>query len=187
MQIFALLGVSSVSSSQFGHAHDAVHGGADFVAHVGQELAFGAAGRFGPFFHHGKFGGSSAHFLFQPIMMALKVLVALLNLGQHGVEAINEVAQFVFGVPLGADGIVLLGLDRVRGLREVDDRIGDQFLQFQSQEVSDKARKNDNGKKNSNRLGQRQTHLVQVGFEVYGSEKLPLHRHGVEYHEVIRL
>ena len=32
---------------QFGHADDAVHGRADFVAHRGQELALGAVGRFG--------------------------------------------------------------------------------------------------------------------------------------------
>ena len=35
---------------QFGHAHDSVHGRADFVAHVGQELALGAIGGFGRFF-----------------------------------------------------------------------------------------------------------------------------------------
>ena len=36
--------------SQTGHADDAVHGRADFVAHIGQKFALGAAGRFGLFF-----------------------------------------------------------------------------------------------------------------------------------------
>ena len=34
-------GVSAVSSSQLRHADDAVHGRADLVAHVGEELALG--------------------------------------------------------------------------------------------------------------------------------------------------
>ena len=36
--------VRSVSSARLGHADDAVHGRADFVAHVGQELALGPIG-----------------------------------------------------------------------------------------------------------------------------------------------
>ncbi len=35
---------------QLGHAQNAVHGGADFMAHIGQEFAFGAAGGFGGLF-----------------------------------------------------------------------------------------------------------------------------------------
>ena len=31
------------------HADDAIHGGADFVTHIGQELALGPAGSFGSF------------------------------------------------------------------------------------------------------------------------------------------
>ena len=42
-------GSSSVSSSQFGHPDNAVHGRADLVTHVGQEFALGAAGGIGGF------------------------------------------------------------------------------------------------------------------------------------------
>ena len=39
--VFALLGSEAGVEQQTGHADDAVHGGADFVAHVGQKLALG--------------------------------------------------------------------------------------------------------------------------------------------------
>ena len=48
-QILALFGVELRVEHQFRHAHDAVHGRADFMAHVGQEFALGAVGRFGRF------------------------------------------------------------------------------------------------------------------------------------------
>ena len=46
-EVFALLGVERRVEGQLGHADDAVHGRADLVAHVGQELAFTAAGGLG--------------------------------------------------------------------------------------------------------------------------------------------
>ena len=51
---------SSVLERQFGHADDAVHGGADFMAHVGQEFALGAVGGFGGFLGRGQFGHQAA-------------------------------------------------------------------------------------------------------------------------------
>ena len=46
-KIVALFGSQLGVERQVGHADDAVERGADFVAHVGEELAFGAAGRLG--------------------------------------------------------------------------------------------------------------------------------------------
>ncbi len=46
-EVLALLGGELGVESQLGHADDAVHGRADLVAHVGQELALGAGGRLG--------------------------------------------------------------------------------------------------------------------------------------------
>ena len=43
--IHAGVGVSSVSSSQSVMPDDAIHGGADLMAHVGQKFALGPAGR----------------------------------------------------------------------------------------------------------------------------------------------
>ncbi len=46
-QKFALIGRQRRIQQQFRHADNAVHGRANFVAHVGHEGAFGAVGRFG--------------------------------------------------------------------------------------------------------------------------------------------
>ena len=43
----ALLVVQRGRQEEFGHAEDAVHGGSNFMTHVGQELGFGQAGAFG--------------------------------------------------------------------------------------------------------------------------------------------
>ena len=45
--VFALFGRELRFQQQFRHAQNAVHGRADFVAHVGQELALGRVGLFG--------------------------------------------------------------------------------------------------------------------------------------------
>ena len=50
VQVLALLAVKIGLQGQVGHAEDAVHGSADFVAHVGQELALGLVGGLGSFF-----------------------------------------------------------------------------------------------------------------------------------------
>ena len=47
LQVVALLGVEFGAQGQAGHADDGVHGGADFVAHVGQKITLALVGRFG--------------------------------------------------------------------------------------------------------------------------------------------
>ncbi len=46
IQAFQLLRREIRVQHQFGHSQNAVHGGADLVAHVGQKFALGAAGFF---------------------------------------------------------------------------------------------------------------------------------------------
>ena len=47
VQVVALLVVERGVENELGHAEDAVHRGADLVAHVGEEIAFGTVGRLG--------------------------------------------------------------------------------------------------------------------------------------------
>ena len=42
-----LLAIEVRAQHQLGHAEHAVHGGADFVAHIGQKFRFGARREFG--------------------------------------------------------------------------------------------------------------------------------------------
>ena len=55
LAILALFAVELGVQQQIGHADDAVHRGADFVAHVGQEFALGAVGGFGRLFGYLQF------------------------------------------------------------------------------------------------------------------------------------
>ncbi|MNX80341.1 hypothetical protein D3C86_1119990 [compost metagenome] len=47
LQHFALLFIQVGAGQGLGHADDAVQGGADLMAHIGQELALGAVGGVG--------------------------------------------------------------------------------------------------------------------------------------------
>ena len=53
--IFPLFGIELGVQKQIGHAQHAVHRRADFVAHVGQELALGTAGLLGLYPELGRF------------------------------------------------------------------------------------------------------------------------------------
>ena len=52
---FLLVRVEPAFEKQIGHAENAVHGRADFVAHVGEKLALGLVGVFGRFFRNLQF------------------------------------------------------------------------------------------------------------------------------------
>jgi hypothetical protein len=47
VQIVALLRVKAGLQGQLGHADDGIHRGADFMAHIGQEVGLGAGGGLG--------------------------------------------------------------------------------------------------------------------------------------------
>jgi hypothetical protein len=61
LQILALLGGEFGIQGQLRHAQDAVHGRADFMAHIRQEFALGAAGAFGGLFGGAQLGDVRAH------------------------------------------------------------------------------------------------------------------------------
>jgi hypothetical protein len=50
-----LFGIQFRGEDQFRHANHAIHGSTNLVAHVGEELAFGAAGGFRRFLGFGEF------------------------------------------------------------------------------------------------------------------------------------
>ena len=86
-----MLGVEVSVQRQFGHAQDSVHWRTNLVAHVGQELALGTAGRLGP------------------LLGFLQLLLGLLALGYALLQ--------LSGVELGpfVDLRILNGYDRVGG------------------------------------------------------------------------
>ena len=60
-QAFALLRILRIALGNVGQPHDGVHRRADFVAHIGQESALGAVGRFRLVLRLVEFGGAFDH------------------------------------------------------------------------------------------------------------------------------
>ena len=76
-QVIELLRAEFGFEHQVGHAQHRVHGGADFVAHVGQKVGFGAVGGFGRFFGLGQFGRACKHHFFELFAVAFALLFEL--------------------------------------------------------------------------------------------------------------
>ena len=95
--VLALLGLQVGHQGQVGQADDGVHGGADLVAHVGQEAALGLVGRLCGFLGQGQalhgqiqIPGALGHQVFQAVAVLLELLLVLVALGDIDVAATNE-------------------------------------------------------------------------------------------------
>ncbi|MBA7634778.1 hypothetical protein ES703_42370 [subsurface metagenome] len=62
-------------------------------------------------------------------MVQFELGIAILNLGKHLIESVNEGTYFVLTVLLGPDGIVLLPRNGFCRFRQTQNRIGDHPLQ----------------------------------------------------------
>ena len=91
-----------------GHSQDAVHGRANFVTHIGQKFALGAIGGFGAVPGQHQFRSAGGDFLLEIVAIAKQRRVAKLDLREHGVEGVDELAQIVVGALFRADRIILL-------------------------------------------------------------------------------
>ena len=76
-------------------SEDRSHRSTDLVAHICQEVALGAAGVFGFVPGRRQFRGAARHHILQVFAMQRELQVALLDLIEHGVEAIDEHAQLI--------------------------------------------------------------------------------------------
>ena len=88
---------TGVAERQIGHADDAVHRRPDLVAHVGEELALGAAGVHGAVARRDHVGVERAQFRrarlhrrFEALLLLQQARVAVLDLLEHPVEAGDE-------------------------------------------------------------------------------------------------
>ncbi len=104
----ALGAVDVLLQEQVGIAENGGHGGADFVAHVGQEVAFGPACGFGRLLGHLKLGGAFGDAILQFIAGLLQRVPPLLDLVEHGVEAVVENAHLVVAEVLDAHRVIII-------------------------------------------------------------------------------
>ena len=112
------------------HAQHAVHRRADLVAHVGQEIALGAAAFFGPILGLGQLRGALRDLFLEVLLVALQLEVAGLDLRQHVVERGDQDAELLDArVVLDAQAVVARRGDPLGGPRQHLDREGDRPLQ----------------------------------------------------------
>ena len=131
--IALLGGIQGGAEQQFGHAQHPVHGGADFVAHGGEKFALGLAGGLGLLFRRFQFPGACVHQIFQIAPVLAQAFVAGMNFGQHVVETVDQIADFILAGAVDAQ-VEALGLgDAAGGLRQIQDRLADAPLQAQRQ------------------------------------------------------
>ena len=142
VEVVALLGVSSRVERQLGHADDAVHRRADLVAHVGEELALGAAGFHGLVARRRHVGVERAQFgrarldcRFEALLLLQQLRVALLDLVEHLVEAVDEHRHLVVapgGRRLGAHVVAPLAGDDAGDVGQPQQRDRNDALQPRS-------------------------------------------------------
>ena len=125
---------------QFGHSDHAIHGSADLVTHIGEKLAFGAAGRLGLVpgldqldIGSQQLGSACLNFVLQAVAMSQQFAVAALDFGEHLIERIGELPELVVGPARRPRRIVLFPRDTRDGLRQVGDRPGNGALQHRRQ------------------------------------------------------
>ena len=120
---------------ELGHADDAVHRRADFVAHVGEKLALRAAPFLGPVSRRDELGvdrhelgGPRVDLFLQVRLMALQLCVAFLNLPEHLVEPVDQRADLVLAAAFDPDRVGLFARHRSRGRGEPKNRSGNESL-----------------------------------------------------------
>ena len=177
-QVVALLGRQVGVEGEIGHADDAVHRRADFVAHVGQELALGAVGLLGGQCRLGELRGALAHFpieiggqIAQVVIQLLALLERLLDLmirvGEarlHAVDVVDERREFRRRVRNGRR------LRRRLGRRNIADE-GDQLLERARHGVAE--RSGDQHRAAERQRNQRERHhIVAVRLQPHAEARL---------------
>ena len=90
IELIDLLGIGAAACKDGRHAHDRIHRGAQFVAHVGEESALGTIGRFSGFLGDGQ--GDRALFdkFFQMLRLRSEFGVYGTDTGRMCVAALNS-------------------------------------------------------------------------------------------------
>ena len=106
------------------------------MAHVGQKLALGAAGRLGLVFCHpqvrvrcDQFGRPGRHLVLQTVAVTQQILVPALDLRQHSVEDVGQLSHIVVGNLHRPRRIDLLLRDDLGGAPQIRDWFEDDALQ----------------------------------------------------------
>ena len=175
---FPLLALQGGFQQQARHADDAVHGGADFVAHGGQEFAFGLVGGFRP--DHGGaqvLGALPDHFL-QLFPVPGQFQLPELDLPQHGVEVGHQQAQFVLAPGGHPQGIVMEPGDVPGGGGQFHERPGHPPLEPLGDHQGHGEGQQGDGGGDGRGPGELRIEAGNGGPELQGAHPLALEAHG---------
>ncbi len=125
---------------QLGHAEHSVHRRSNLMAHVGQELRFGLARRFGSLLGLRQFRRALGNFLLQAFTMSAQSCVALLDFGQHVVETIDQDADLVAVSLRDTKRIVPLGRHFFGHPRQAQQGPGDSLMDPPRQKIREQQR-----------------------------------------------
>ena len=132
-QAVALVGCQLAVEHEIRHADDAVHRRSDLVAHVREELALRPARFHRPVAGVHQFQVAGLEFGRARIDRALEIVllreqlkVALLDVGEHGVELIDQLADLVLVAVLRADVVAAAVAHQARHRDQSRDRVEDQ-------------------------------------------------------------
>jgi hypothetical protein len=137
------------AAQEFRHAHDTVHGRANFVAHAREEFALRPTRVLrGVFRARGFIDGAGqfaigiaeihralGHLLLEKLPIAFQTRVAMPNLAQHLIEAVDEGADLILGTALDPQAVILLHRYALHGVREIQDGRGYLLLQERRQPI----------------------------------------------------
>ncbi len=163
-RVVALLLGEAGGQQQVGHAQHAVHRRADLVAHVGEEGALRMAGRLGRVLGLFQLLGTHAHLAFQLVAVLRQLGVALLDLRQHVVEAVDQRAQLVAALVLHL-GIGLAGRHPLRGGDQLFDRMRDAAPEAARQHQRHDERDAGGGRGDAQAFQDGQPHRPQARFD----------------------
>ncbi len=128
---------------EFRHAHDAVHRRTNFVTHTRKKLAFGAAGPLRRLLGSICFADCKLEvqvgiaqiyralldLLLEELAVLLQPRVAMPNLPEHLIEAVDERADFIVRTTFDAQTVVFFQGYPLHGVRQIDDGSRDLLLQ----------------------------------------------------------
>ena len=146
-------------AQQLGHAHDAVHGRADLVAHRGEEFALRPARLLGQLLRLAELGGALEHAM-------LELGVTLGNLGEHPVEAARQLADFILASGVGAQRVAAAVRDCAHQLFEPRQRNADGSPQPIEEQERGRERRNQATHRRSELDEETVAHFPEVGPQV---------------------
>ena len=169
------------------HPEHAVHRRPDLVAHVGEEVALGAAGVLGAILGLGELRGALGDLLLEVLLVPLEVEVARLDLRQHVVEGADQDAQLLdVRVLLDAQAVVARRRDTLGRRRELLDRQRDRPLQPMAEAAASASETTNTTLVMLTVRQTRASSCVQVRADEHPSDRLAVERHVADDREIAR-